>query len=504
MRRLMVLALAAPFLVVPFAAPASAACARVPGDFNGDGYGDLAVGAPYTLEPVEQVPRQGAVHVAYGSAAGVGQGSTGSASFNGRSPGLPDGRFRGTARLGESLASGYFNDDCFADLAASSASSSQLLVMYGTARGLSTSGSQALDRETIQPDGEYGSGISWDLAAGDFNGDGLDDIAAGAPWTDQNSGAVGVLYGSGGGITGDGAQWISQDSPNVPGAAEAGDTFGWTVAAGDFNGDGRADLAAAAPGEALGTATDAGGVIVFPGTTAGLATAGSVWWDQNSAGVPDAPEPQDRFGDALAAGDTNGDQRAELVVGVPTESVGAKVGAGMIQVFRGAAAGLVPALGFTQDDPAIPGNAEGSDYFGAALALSDLNRDGRADLAVGVRYETVDTAAATGAVNILYSNTSGPAAAGAGYLDQNSPGVPGANEDSDAFGGSLSRLANAYGGDALVVAAPDEKLTYASQGAVTVVPGMPTGQARPASHFFSAGNFPGNASEDSNFGYGLP
>jgi hypothetical protein len=163
----------------------------------------------------------------------------------------------------------------------------------------------------------------------------------------------------------------------------------------------------------------------------------------------------------------------------------------------------VPGLGFTQDDAKIPGAAEGGDYFGSALALADLNRDGKQDLAVGVRGETVGTADGTGAVNILYSTSSGPASTGAGYLDQNSDGVPGANEDSDLFGWSLSRLPNAYGGDALVVAAPDEKVTYASQGAVTVVPGAAKGKARPASYFFSGSNFPGGAAKDSNFGLGL-
>lgn len=67
--------------------------------------------------------------------------------------------------------------------------------------------------------------MSWDLTAGDCNGDGFDDVAAGAPWASNNGGAFGVVFGSSGGITTSGAQWITQDSPDVPGAVEPGDTI---------------------------------------------------------------------------------------------------------------------------------------------------------------------------------------------------------------------------------------------------------------------------------------
>ena len=502
MRRFLAVALVAPFLVLPLSSPASAACARVHSDFNGDGYGDLAVGAPRTDEPVDDVFNQGAVHVAYGSATGLAKGA-GSVSYDGRSPGMPDGRFRGSARLGETLASGYFNGDCFADLAVSAASGSDMLIMYGNASGLTPSNSAAFDRTAIQPDGAYPSGFSSSLAAADFNGDGFDDIAAGAPDTDGYSGAFGVLYGATGGITATGSQWIDQDSPNVPGGAEPDDSFGWAMAAGDFNGDGRAELAVGAPGETIGGRADAGGVIVFPGTPNGLATAGSAWWDQDSPGVPGGVEASDRFGDELAAGDTNGDGRAELVVGAPQEAVGATSPAGMVHVFRGAAAGLTAGPAFDQNHAQIPGDAESGDYFGSALALVDVNRDGKRDLIVGVRGESAGSVQSSGAVNVLYSTATGPSATGSVYLDQNSAGVPGANEENDLFGSSLGRLSHAYGGEALVIGAPDEKVTQPTEGAVTVLPSAATGATRPEGYSFSGADFPRGAVADSNFGAGI-
>ena len=504
MRRFLVAVLAAPFLVLPVAAPASAACVGVASDFNGDGYGDLAVGSPQRYEPIYAGPWHGALHVAYGSAAGMGKGSA-SVTLTGASPGMGDGRLRGSsARLGESLASGDFDGDCFADLALSSASGSSFVILYGGLSGITTSRSVILDRTTIQPDGQYGSGLSYDLAAGDFNGDGFDDVAAGAPWTDGNSGAFGVLYGSAFGISGAGSQWITQDSPDVPGGAEPDDLLGWVLAAGDFDGDGKADLAAGAPGEALGGRPDAGGVLVFPGTAAGLATAGSTWWDQDSAGVPGEAEGQDNFGYTVAAGDTDGDRRAELVVGSPQESIGAESAAGMINLFRGTAAGLVPGLSFSQDTANVPGTAESGDYFGSALAFADLNRDGRGDLAVGIRGESTGTVGEAGAITLLYSGASGPSATGSEYLDQNSAGVPGSNEASDLFGWSLSRVPNAYGGDALAVGAPDEDVSFTSEGAVTILPSAAKGTSRSEGHFLSGADFPGGAAKESNFGHGLP
>jgi len=307
------------------------------------------------------------------------------------SPGIPANRFTGSARLGEALASGYFNGDCYADLAISAASASDMLILYGSASGLTTTNSAGFDRTAIRPDGEYGSGFSIDLAAADFNGDGFDDVAA------------------------------------------------------------------AARDEGIGSHYNAGGVVVFPGTSAGLATAGSTWWDQDSPGVPGGVETLDYFGAAMTAGDTDGDGRAELIVGVPEESIGSKGGAGMVHVFRGTASGLVAGPAYDQDNAQIPGDAEAGDSFGAALTLADLDRDGRRDLVVGVSGETAGSADYTGAVNVLFSTPTGPSATGAAYIDQNTAGLPGANEDSDRFGAGLSRVVNAYGGEALIVSAPYER-----------------------------------------------
>jgi FG-GAP repeat len=110
---------------------------------------------------------------------------------------------------------------------------------------------------------------------------------------------VNVLYGSASGLTGTGSQIFTQ----VGSAPEAGDSFGFALASGDFNNDGFADLAVGVPGEDVGNIRDGGAVNVLYGSASKLTGTGSQTFTQDTSGVGSSAEPGDFFGSALAAGD---------------------------------------------------------------------------------------------------------------------------------------------------------------------------------------------------------
>jgi hypothetical protein len=111
-----------------------------------------------------------------------------------------------------------------------------------------------------------------------------------------------VLYGSGSGLTATGAQLWDQASPGILDNAEPGDLFGADVAAGDFNGDGPADLVAAATYEDVGPLTDAGAAAVLYADSggAGLAAAGNQLWTQDSPGMLNVARSGDQFAYSVA------------------------------------------------------------------------------------------------------------------------------------------------------------------------------------------------------------
>ena len=260
--------------------------------------------------------------------------------------------------------------------------------------------------------------FGWALATGDFNGDGFADLAVGAPGETigaaSRAGIVHILYGSANGLAAQGNQVFHQDRPGVQETAEGGDTFGWALATGDFNGDGFADLAIGAPGEAFGAAGGVGVVHILYGSANGLTTQGSQIFHQDRPGVQETAESPDVFGFALTTGDFNGDSFADLAVGAPGETIGATSRAGIVHILYGTTDGLSAAGDqvFHQDSAGIPDFPDTQDFFGWSTAAADFDNDGFADLAIEVPGEDLNFSPPLGAVHVLYGTNRGMSASG--------------------------------------------------------------------------------------------
>jgi hypothetical protein len=271
----------------------------VAGDFDGDGFGDLVL-----AEPEEG----GMVSVGRGSARGLLRQNR--QVIRETDPGI-GGRFQGDDYFGADLVVGDVDGNGVDDLLVTienqngrddgSGERAGLYVLCGRRDGRvgTTSRFLAWDDPLLLSRGP----IAYNelrLAASDFDGDGFDHVAVGAPYNgaprcERCTGEVVVLPGGPRGPVLAGHTRWSEDSPGVPGAAERGDNFGEQVAAGDLNGDGLGDLVVGSPNERLGRIAAAGDVHVLYGTPTGLSASGAQVWSQQTAQVKGTPRRGDRL-----------------------------------------------------------------------------------------------------------------------------------------------------------------------------------------------------------------
>ncbi len=305
--------------------------------------------------------------------------------------------------FGSAIAVGDFNGDGYDDIAVGApgeavdgaASAGAVTVIYGSQSGLYNSEHNETFSQAsagIQGAAQEGDQFGFSLAAGDFDGDGRDDLAIGVPGEAIEAdnlaqvGVVQIVYGSATGLTAAGNQIFQQGENGLSGVSEAGDQFGWAIAVGDFNSDGRDDLAVGIPFENIeaGANTDAGAIQLIYGAATGLATGANEVIHQDTANVLGTAASGDQFGYALTVGDFNGDSHDDLAVGVPGEDAFGFNDAGAVQVFRGSVTGITTSDQIISQDGVVSnGNdlvgdisdgTETGDRFGQALSGRKFQR----------------------------------------------------------------------------------------------------------------------------------
>ena len=403
------------------------------GDFNGDGWQDLAIGIPNYDVLLGLFTNSGTVLILYGTEDGISQNNNqflyqefGSAN------GVEDNDFFGT-----SLSSGDFNCDGFNDLVVGTPNESYTVfgdvrnnagainIFYGSVDGFDGDSSlfsqgtgTSIGNNAIEPGDRFG----WSFAVGNFNGDSVNgrrcmDLAVSAPFEDygqQNQildgGIVHVYYGNPSGISGDNRDTLSQNTFGVINSqVQSNDQFGYSLAAGRFSnplGARYFDLAIGVPGEDIDGVINAGAVQVFDGAASGLQTnaANNIIWSQsgNIAGVVEA---NDRFGVSLSAADFNSDNITDLVVGVPREDLGNISNAGTLNIIYGNISGLTEDGNhlINQDSTGIGGDPMAGYNYGETLATGYINEDFFFDLVVGIPAY----GSQRGAFNVIYGGPDG-------------------------------------------------------------------------------------------------
>ncbi|MCH2106486.1 MAG: FG-GAP-like repeat-containing protein [Planctomycetes bacterium] len=394
------------------------------GDFNGDGYHDLAIGTPD--EDIGTIGNAGLVTILYGSVFGLT--SSGSQSFHQNTPGIA-GVCETGDRLGNALTAGDYNNDGKDDLVigvcdeaiGSKFKAGMIHLLYGTSGGLTTSGSRYWhqDLSTMPGSANTLENFGFALTSGDFNGDNICDFAVGVPndkeglpWALKKVGSVNLFRGTPNGA----CQYVQSLKGVTPGGTHNGgissDLFGFSLASGDINNDGTDDLLVGSPGQ--NGSSGAAEVVLFRHShylSSSYSILNQRKFTQSSNGVSDSPETSDMFGRCVAMGDFNGDNRADIAISTPWEDFNQTTlrGVGLVHILYGTSSGITStgAATLSQNTPGVHGACEKWDYFGTSLAVGDYNGDGRDDLSIGVPKEDIGSTIDGGMIHVFRTLSSG-------------------------------------------------------------------------------------------------
>ncbi|HEY5788433.1 MAG TPA: VCBS repeat-containing protein [Microlunatus sp.] len=346
-------------------------------DLDCDGFTDLVVGTP--LEDISGQADSGYVQIIWGGVAGLGAGEN---SRQLTQNDFPNADITAGDQFG--FAVDALEDVGQGGTPAPDAFALAIGVPGGNIGGLNDSGwvgmLHALDGGNVatgisqnstgvpgsaETGDRFGAAVSINQLLGG-SGSTVIDLVVGVPNEDVGSvadaGAIAVIkdvYDE----EFPGSRDFHQDSPGVPGTAEAGDQFGRSLDTVRVGGTTR--LAVGVPGEDVGSDSNAGAVQLFSSNNVTITTGANL--TQDTADVTGVTESGDLFGDQLAfAAPGLGDTTTRLAVSAPSED-GTVANQGMVQVFP--ITDLDAETSYSQDSAGVPGTAEAGDQFGRTLAF---------------------------------------------------------------------------------------------------------------------------------------
>ena len=324
------------------------------GDVNGDGYADLIVGAPeYDNGQLDE----GVAFVYHGTPNGLSTMPAITLEYN-----------LNSLWMGNSVSgAGDVNGDGYADVLVGAANwdnpsyqEGAVFIYHGSANGIHTSNAERVESDIT---GAYlGCSVS---CAGDVNGDGYDDIIAGAyGYTNGqvDEGAAFIYHGGGNGVSYTASTLVESDQVSA--------LLGLSVSdAGDVNGDGFDDILVGATHFDNGQA-DEGAAFVYHGSAAGLSSYAAAMVESDQAACS--------FGYSVSgAGDVNGDGFADILVGAPLYDHGS-TDEGVAFVYHGSTTGII-----TQAATSVESDMVAASLGWSVSGAGDVNGDGYTDVIVG-------------------------------------------------------------------------------------------------------------------------